>query len=826
VIYPKNFEEKIGFDKIRELLKEKCLSDLGKERVEQIKFARNFEFIQICLNQTNEFKQICIFENEFPVSNYIDVRRYLSKIRIEGAYLEVNELFDFKRSLDAIKAVINFFASKKEEQYPYLRRLTGNVKVFPVLIEKIETIINKHGFIRDNASPELSSIRRSILSKQAGISKIMNQILIQAKAEGWVEEDSSITIRDGRMLIPVPSTYKRKVKGFVFDESATGKTSFIEPLEIIEENNEIRELEFAERREITKILTGFSNVVRPYIEELVYSYDFLGWIDFIRAKALLAIEIEGVLPHFVNEGSLEYRVARHPLLMMTFRKEGKKVVPLDIALNEKQRILIISGPNAGGKSVCLKTVGLLQYMFQCGLLIPVHDNSAIGYFENIFIDIGDEQSIENDLSTYSSHLMNMKFFVENSDKRTLFLIDEFGTGTEPLHGGAIAESVLERINRNKAMGVITTHYTNLKHFATSNEGIVNGAMLYDNQKMEPVFQLETGIPGSSFAFEIAAKIGLPTDIINRATEKIGKDHVDFDRHLRDIERDKKETSELKIRLQQKENEMDQTLEKYYSELENTIKQRKNILKITHEQVNDIIGSVNKQIENTIFEIKSAKAEKEKTKEVRTQLDDFVKDTQEKRLRDLSLLEEKLDELENSIISRHQSLKTKEKITKPKEIVDSAIKVGDSVKISKQEATGEIIDLKGDEAVVSFGNMQMILKISQLEKISKSDAEKIQPKTYRTLNSIGFDIHKRKLHFKHDIDVRGKRADEALHIIMEYIDEALVVEARELKILHGTGTGALRQIIRDYLRTVDVVKSVRDELVEYGGAGITVVQLNF
>ena len=541
VTYPSNFEQKIGFDKIRQLLSEKCLSPLGKERIEQATFSDNYETIAQWLEQTDEFLRILKGEDEFPANFFFDVRYSLKRIRPEGTWLDEKELFDLKRSLQTINDIVRFLKPGEdgETRYPALTALAGEVMVFPRLIESIDSIIDKFGKIKDNASPTLARIRSEIASTLGGISRSLQSILRAAQTEGFVEKDVAPTMRDGRLMIPVAPAFKRKIKGIVHDESASGKTVFVEPEVVVEANNRVRELESDERREIVRILTEFTNQIRPVAPDILNSYEFLADIDFIRAKALLADDIQAIKPRFEDKRQVDWARAIHPLLFLSLKKQGKSVVPLDIELTEERRILLISGPNAGGKSVCLKTVGLLQYMLQCGLLIPLHESSRTGLFSRMFIDIGDEQSIENDLSTYSSHLMNMKFFVKNCDERTILLIDEFGSGTEPQIGGAIAEALLDRFNRNGSFGVITTHYQNLKHFAEETDGIVNGAMLYDRHLMRPLFTLSIGNPGSSFAIEIARKIGLPEEVIADASEKVGADYINMDKYLQDIVRDKR-----------------------------------------------------------------------------------------------------------------------------------------------------------------------------------------------------------------------------------------------------------------------------------------------
>ena len=540
MIYPEFFEEKIRFNRVRELVKEHCLSSLGKERVDEMRFVTLHDVVERWVNQTNEFKQICVEETTFPTSFYIDVRGPLNRIKVEGLFLEERELFDLRRSLMSVKDIVRFFKNKEESNaYPHLREIASKVMVYPYIFERIDAILNKFGKIKDTASPELARIRNDIFKKQGSVSRKMAAILNKARSEGLVETDTNVAIRDGRAVIPVPAGNKRKLNGIIHDESATGKTSFIEPTEIVEINNEIRELEYAERREINRILVAFSDSIRPYLDDLIFSYEFLGIMDFIRAKAKFALQINACLPNMVNHSEVNWEDATHPLLYLQHAAEGKEVIPLTIQLNKEQRVVLISGPNAGGKSVCLQTLGLLQYMFQCGLLVPMDERSTIGIYKHIFIDIGDQQSIENDLSTYSSHLLNMKYFLKNGTPETLILIDEFGTGTEPALGGAIAESMLKQFNEMKLNGVITTHYTNLKHYASGVEGIENGAMQFDTHQIKPLFKLLIGQPGSSFAFEIARKIGLPEELLADAKSQIGEDHINFDKHLREIARDKR-----------------------------------------------------------------------------------------------------------------------------------------------------------------------------------------------------------------------------------------------------------------------------------------------
>ena len=825
LVYPENFESKIGFDKIRELLRGRCLSNLGQELVDEIRFSSNFEELNESLSLVNEFVIIIREMENFPTSYYFDLREALSKIRIEGRFLEIEELFDLKRSLETISGIVRFLKQTKEDQFPFLKRLLSGVQVYPYVIERIDAILNKYGKIKDNASPELARIRKELLSKQSGVSKRLHAILKKAQDDGLVEDDASIAMRDGRAVIPVASALKRRMSGIVHDESATGKTSYIEPAEVVELNNEIRELEYAEMREIVKILMVFSNDIRPYLPDLILAYKFLGKIDFIRAKAIYSIDIKGIKPFFENKCQLDWEDAVHPLLMLALKRENRKVVPLNIRLTPQKHILLISGPNAGGKSVCLKTVGLLQYMLQCGLLIPVRENSETGIFEKLFIDIGDEQSIENDLSTYSSHLMNMKFFLKNSNDRTLILIDEFGTGTEPMLGGAIAESILSQLNEMKTFGVITTHYTNLKHFASSSDGIENAAMMYDSSKMEPLFQLDIGKPGSSFAFEIARKIGLPETILQDATDKIGKDHINFDKHLRDIVRDKRywETKRLKIRKVEKS--LDDLAEKYEADLNTLDKQRKEIILKARQEANQVLAEANKRIENTIREIRESQADKEKTKIVRSKLVEFKKEIEDSANNQDDLILQKIKKLKEKESHRNEKRGDKKpEIIREKEIEPDVWKAGDKVLMTGNQNVGEILELNDKNAVVAFGHIRTSVSREKLQKITSNEAKKIQRTYNQTMPNINKGLSEKRLNFKTEIDVRGQRGEEALQSIREFIDDAIMLDFSELRILHGKGNGILKEMIRNYLKTEPAVKSFRDEHVQFGGAGITVVEI--
>lgn len=821
MVYPTNFEQKTGFDKIRRLVSERCLSPLGEERVADMQFCTQFEDVCRRLEETDEFVRILHGDREFPGNFFFDVRYSLKRIRPEGTWLDERELFDLKRSLQTINDIVNFLKPDEEGEIPFpaLTALAGNVFVFPQVIRQIDAIIDKFGKVKDSASPTLSQIRREITITMSGISRSLQSILRAAQTEGVVDKDVTPTMRDGRLMIPVAPAFKRKIKGIVHDESASGKTVFIEPEVVVEANNRIRELEGEERREIVKILTEFTNVIRPLTPEMLLAYEFLADIDFIQAKAQFAEQIKAIKPIVEDKQQVDWAGAVHPLLYLSLQKQGKSVVPLDIELTKEKRILIISGPNAGGKSVCLKTVGLLQYMLQCGLLIPLHERSRMGIFERLFIDIGDEQSIENDLSTYSSHLTHMKYFVKNCDEQTLLLIDEFGSGTEPQIGGAIAEALLDRFNRNGSFGVITTHYQNLKHFAEDTPGIVNGAMLYDRHLMQPLFKLSIGNPGSSFAVEIARKIGLPEEVIAEASTKVGTDYINMDKYLQDIVRDKRYWESKRQNIRQREKKLEEIVGRYEQDLTDVNKQRKEIIREAKAEAQRILQEANARIENTVREIKEAQAEKEQTKLARKALEDFktsVQETEEENNR----IARKMAKLKERSQRKQQKQKT---AVQP--IFDrNTIEVGDSVRLKGQTSAGTVIELQGKQAVVAFGMLKSTVKVEQLEKVSKGQIKKeIQKSTFISTQTAD-EMHEKRLHFKQEIDVRGMRGDEALQAVTYFIDDAIQVGANQVRILHGTGTGILRQLTREYLASVPGVRRFHDEHVQFGGAGITVVEL--
>ena len=814
MIYPRNFEQKIGFDTIRQMIQENCLSQMGSSYVEKIRFTSNFELLNKLLQQVEEFRQILLLEENFPSMDYFDLKPELRRIGIPGTYIEQDKLFDLKSSLTTIDECIEFIHQLEPEKFLSILTLIQPINLDKNIIHKIKYIIDEKGDIRDNASSNLKSIRSRLYSKKSSIDRKINKSLKDAKKSGWVNGDAEVTIRGGRLVIPIPVSYKRQIRGFIHDQSATGQTVFIEPEEIFDTNNEIRELEGEERREIINILKEFTDFIRPAIPDLLEAYKFLGLIDFIRAKAKLAIKINGIIPLLEDINSINWGKAVHPLLYLSHQKQNKIVVPLDIKLDKEQRILVISGPNAGGKSVCLKTIGLLQYMLQCGLLIPVKENSTTGIFQHLFIDIGDEQSLENDLSTYSSHLMNMKHFSLQANAETLFLIDEFGTGTEPQLGGAIAEAILEKLNEKLAFGVITTHYSNLKILAKQGNGIVNGAMLFDSKAMQPLYQLSIGKPGSSFAFEIARKIGFPKIILKAAEKKTGIKQLDFDQQLQQLDIEKKELQAKQDEIKVADDFLAEMIEKYES-LNTELKSKKSeILEKAKKEAHELIESSNKLIENTIKEIRESQADKEKTKKLR---------------RDLKEKQDKTTKTTKPIAGN----KKLEKLTIPKEEnnvgeinkTDRTIRVGDIVTIEEQDITGEALEINDDEIVVGFNSVTFK---TQLNKVKKSSQKKLTDTPFQRKRSsyanIIENMNAKMTTFKLQLDVRGKRGEEAVEMVRQYIDDAILLNSKEVKILHGKGYGILRTLIHDYLKTIPEIKQFKDEHIERGGHGITIVIL--
>jgi DNA mismatch repair protein MutS2 len=864
VIYPNNFEHKLGFDEIRRLLKERCLSTLGKEKVDEIAFSTDAVQVNEWLNQVREFRRLQEEKDDFPMQYFFDVREAVTRIRMENTHLEEDEVWDLRRSMETIVNIVKYLRRNQEKTsdqedaeregsdpsvpYPALYRLTEGVVTFPAMIRRIDSILDKFGKIKDSASMTLASIRHDLEKTQSGISRTLYTILHAAQKDGLVDKDAAPAMRDGRLVIPVAPSIKRRINGIVHDESATGKTVFIEPTEVVEANNKVRLLEAEERREVIRILTVFTDEVRPYVKEILDSYQFLAQIDLIHAKAEWAKLTKAFEPKVEDKPHIDWIRAIHPLLQLSLEKQDKKVVPLDIMLTKSKRLLIISGPNAGGKSVCLKTVGLLQYMLQCGLSIPVGDRSTTGLFEHIMIDIGDEQSIENDLSTYSSHLMNMKQMMRQANARTLLLIDEFGSGTEPTIGGAIAEAMLKQFWKRETFGVITTHYQNLKQFAEDHPGVVNGAMLYDRHEMQALFQLAIGQPGSSFAIEIARKTGIPEEVIKDASDIVGSDYIQSDKYLQDIVRDKRYWEGKRQTIHQHEKSLENKINRYEDELNEIERQRKEILRKAKEQAEELLKESNKKIENAIREIREAQAEKERTRLAREELSTFkeeldtidTRDNDEAIARKIRQIQERKERREKRKQERkEENEKRKENSSavgnlSPLTSHPSPLKPGDTVRIKGLTSVGEIESINGSQAVVIFGGMRTKMRADRLEPAQKPTTQlsKTEERNNNIAGSYGMVskdtrdvIDNRKMNFRQDLDVRGMRGDEAINAVTYFIDDAILVGMSRIRILHGTGTGILRQLIRQYLATVPNVLHYRDEHVQFGGAGITVVDLD-
>ena len=815
MIYPSNFEEKIGFLQLRQYLKDRCISPLGVKKCDAMSFLSNYDKVNSRLLQTHEMLTILNGEIEIPIDNIHDMTQTLSLIRAEGSYMSADNLYKLKTSLDTIRKVHSFFSLKDENDsyvYPNLSELFRSMSVFPTVVASIESILNKFGEIKDTASTTLADIRRSLMSVSNSISSVMRRVVDRAVSDGIIDRDSSPSMRDGRLVIPVAAMMKRKINGIVHDESATGKTVYIEPAEVVEANNRLRELQNEEKREIIKILVAVASEIRPLIDDMLASYSLLGVYDFIRAKAILARDLGGEMPVLSKKTELEWYHAVHPILLHSFKQQNRKVVPLDIKLDKVNRLLIISGPNAGGKSVCLKTVGIVQYMMQCGMLPPVYSNSHMGLFDKIFIDIGDEQSIENDLSTYSSHLKNMKFFMNNCGKRTLILVDEMGSGTEPQIGGALAQAIISELNKSEVMGIVTTHYQNLKTFADSTDGLINGAMLYDRQNMQPLFQLSVGNAGSSFAIEIARKIGIPSNVIANAESIVGSDYINMDKFLLDIARDKRYWSNKRLSIKEKEHKLDELLSKYDTKLTELKSQRTEILSQAKREASEILSTTNAQVERTIHEIRKSQAEKEKTKQVRKELEDYKKQVQEQA------------EVVPELFKEQTKKKDKIKVATAPQPKKDALTSGDYVRMSDGGVVGKILSIQGKKAEVVFGSLRTFVDMAKLVKATKPK-ETISTQVSSVSKSTSDSSRKRQLAFSTEIDLRGMRVDEALQAMVYFLDDAVQFNASRLRILHGTGTGALKVAIRQLLKTNPNVSSFADEDVRFGGAGITVVNLN-
>ena len=792
MIYPDNFETKTGFAEIRTMLRELCLSPLGQTEADDMCFSSDIEAVNELHAQTNELRLLLEANPDFPLNNIFDARESVSRARIANTHLEESEFFDLRRSLDTVHKIVGLLHPDDPAQMAgrALFRLSDGIAVFPDLVQRIDQVIDKYGHMRDTASPELLRLRRELARAEGSVSRILHGILRSAQAEGLVEKDVSPAVRDGRLVIPIAPGLKRRINGIVHDESATGHTVFVEPTEVVEANNHIRELENEERQEVIRILTALTQHVRPNVAEILDSLHFLGIIDFIQAKVRLGKKLRAVSPVVKASPCIDWIEARHPLLELQLTARGHKIVPLGITLTDEKRILVISGPNAGGKSVCLKTVALLQYMLQCGLPIPIAEDSEAGVFDDIFLDIGDGQNIENDLSTYSSHLQNMKFFVKNATEKTLVAIDEFGSGTEPEMGGAIAQATLEEFCRKRVFGVITTHYTNIKYFAEQTEGVVNGAMLYDRSKLKPLFELKIGQAGSSFALEIAQNIGLPQNIIAAAKQLVGQQAINYDRLTQAAIKNKVYWENKREKIRRRSKEQDEIISQYEAKLSSIEAEKKEIIRQAKMEARQIVDSANATIENAIRTIKESNADKAKTAEARRTIRSFTDD-----------------------------IVPKTEVDKP---AAAAFKIADKVVMKGQSVVGEILDISDKKAIVAFGAIKTTVRLSDLEAATGNRVK--QTAKAGLSRATTNEIRRRQLNFSQDIDLRGMRVAEALKAVMYYIDDARMANVGQVRILHGTGEGALRQAIREYLSGLSFLKSFGDEHVQLGGAGITVVNL--
>lgn len=829
-------EQKLGFDRVRSMAEAYCSTDTAKQMVRETPYLTSGEEIRESLSLTDEMRVITMFESGFPDSGFVDTTPFLMQLEHDSYYLDTVSIVKLKTSIDTLRQIVSFFNNNKENKYPYLRRMTQPIMLFPEISRRIDTILDRFGEIRDSASEDLQTIRRAIKDKESTISKRITTLLKKGQQEGIIDSDSSVTVRDGRMLLPVSAANKRKIPGLIIDESSSGKTIFIEPIEIVELTNLVKELQFAEQREILKILVLFSDFLRPYREELLMSSRILIRIDFIWAKARLALSMEAGMPVISEIREMSLKNARHPILERALKREGKEIVPLSLNLNNEKRILLISGPNAGGKSVCLKTVGLLQYMLQCGFLIPASESSELTIFDEIFIDIGDEQSIDNDLSTYSSHLNNMRVILEEATGKSLVLIDEFGAGTEPTAGGAIAEAILTEIEQKGCFGIITTHYGNLKFYASSSKGVINGGMQFDLQNIRPLFKLETGIPGSSFAFELARKIGLSEVVVKRAEERAGTDFVDLEKHLKKIAKNRRAWEERLAKIKSTDRTLENITDKYQKELTDIQAMKKKIIEQAKVEASALLVEANKKIEATIKEIRENQAERERTKSLRKELSDFSAEVINSSANEDDKIAAKMEQLIRRKEKREEKKRERESSAgKPVPVKqtdrfrekEEPLKQGDKIKIKGGDLMGEILKVEGNSLSVAIGSVISKLPLDRVERISNKEFQT----TVKARNSGTFsvresdDITQRKLNFKPTIDIRGERLESAVDIVTRFVDDAVMVGVGEIRILHGKGNGILREELRKYLKTMGGVKSFRDEHLQMGGSGITVVTLD-
>lgn len=826
-------EGKLGFDRVRTFVADRCSTEYAVTRVTEERFSNDPKVIRERLALTDEMRLIVMFEENFPTNGYIDCLDFLKTLEKTGYTIDILSLGKLRTMVETVRKLTNFFMSIKDGVYPNLKRMSAPVLSFPEVQRRIDQILDKFGDVKDTASDKLLEIRRAIKTKEGAISKRANAILKQAQADGLVDEDAGLSVRDGKLLIPVNSSSKKKIQGFVYDTSATGKTAFVEPAEIIELENEIVTLHADEAQEIQRILAAFSDFVRPYVPDLIYSAEYIGEIDFLVAKAQVALDFKAGAPIISDNGEMNLRKARHPLLERALRKEKKEIVPVSIRLTPAKHILLISGPNAGGKSVCLKTTGLLQYMFQWGMLIPTSETSELPVFDRIMVSIGDDQNIENDLSTYSSFLDDMKTMLAKADDKTLILIDEFGSGTEPAAGGAIAEAILSEMDKRGVYGVITTHYTNLKLYASgSDTGVINGAMQFDAAKIQPLFKLDIGMPGNSFAFELARKMGLPESIVKDAEARAGEEFVGMERNLRKIVRNRRALDEKLQRIKNTDKTLENITERYQKELEGLKQTKKEILDQAKKEAQEIVQGANKTVENTIRTIKESQADKEKTSDARKALQDFVSSLQTKKENDRKnhddYIEKKLKQLEDRKMRRNAH-KGKPQDDGQEQATEQfrggALKVGEKVRIKDNGMAGEVIRVSNKAVTVAIGNITSKMPLDRVERISSNEykaavRENIKPRAAQDDSGL----RERRLAFSPELDVRGERVSDALDIVVHYIDDAIMLNIGSVRIIHGKGTGALRDELQKYLRTIPGVTSVHDEQVQFGGSGVTIVTL--
>ncbi len=837
----RRLEQKIGFDRIRQIISDRCSTSYAAERTATETFSTNPGHIRKRLLLTDEMRLIMMFEDSFPSGGFIDCIDFLKPLEMSSAAIDLLSLRKLKTMLETLRKVTSFFESVKDGVYPNLKRMSSHIMGFPEVQRRIEIILDRYGDVKDTASDELYNIRKSLREKEGTISRRMSAILKKAQEEGIVDSDAGVSVRDGKMLIPVSAANKKRIQGFIYDESATGKTAFIEPAEVVELDNQIKELKFAEQREILRILLEFTDFLRPYIPELLSAAQYLGEIDFIIAKAQIALDFIAGMPVISDNGEMNLRKARHPLLERALKKEKKEIVPLTATLTPQKHILLISGPNAGGKSVCLKTVGLLQYMFQWGMLIPTSEASELLVFDRIMVDIGDDQSIDNDLSTYSSFLSNMKDMLGRADEKTLVLIDEFGSGTEPAAGGAIAEAILSEFDKRGTYGIITTHYTNLKLYASADTGVMNGAMMFDVKNIAPLFKLEMGLPGNSFAFELARKMGLPEGIIKDAEARAGEEFVGIERNLRKIARNRKALDEKLERIRHTDKTLENITDKYQKELQQIKQLKKEIIDEAKKEAEEIIKGANRQVENTIKTIKESQAAKEETTEARRELQDFMsllaaKKKQEQKDKD-DYIERKIKQLD-SRRERQKNRKAKkadEKVSQElmelqaeKERIEAfksaPLQPGEKIRVKDNGMVGEVVKVSAKAVVVTIGNISSKMPLDKVERITSNEFKSAVKETSRSASTVRYDssISERKLNFSTELDVRGERLNDAVEKVTKYVDDAIMLGMPSVRIIHGKGTGVLRDELQKLIRTMPGVSGVRDEHIQFGGTGVTIV----